>query len=183
MCMSIPLTGGMHSPRYADRAVITITRTFRLSMLHGLRSYRLPVIVQALLALVTHIRYSFHYVSGPTCRGSASLYVPPLNYKREGTQRYKGQALKHTDTDSIHSQYILHTVEVGYYAPAARTTLNPRVLVCSSIFQQTGKPLRPLLISRIRAGAFHHLAGGILPTDRCHGIGVLSPFQVVKNQQ
>jgi hypothetical protein len=88
-------------------------------MLHGLRSSRLPVIAQALLALVTHIIYSFHYVLGPTCRGSASLYVPPLNYKREGTQRYKGQALKHTDTDSIHSQYSLHTVEVGYYAPAA----------------------------------------------------------------
>jgi hypothetical protein len=24
-----------------------------------------------------------------TCRGSVSLYVPPLSYKREGTQRYK----------------------------------------------------------------------------------------------
>jgi hypothetical protein len=32
-----------------------------------------------------------HYAPGPACRGSASLYVPPLNYKREGTQRYKGQ--------------------------------------------------------------------------------------------
>jgi hypothetical protein len=91
-------------------------------MLHGLRSSRLPVIAQALLALVTHIIYSFHYVPGPTCWGSASLYVPPLNYKREGTQRYKGQALKHnihTLHTQLHSQYSLHTVEVGYYAPAA----------------------------------------------------------------
>jgi hypothetical protein len=48
-----------------------------------------------------------HYAPGPACRGSASLYVPPLNYKREGTQRYKGHA------------QLLHTVEVGYYAPAA----------------------------------------------------------------
>ena len=139
-----------------------------------------------LSAFTIHIMYSYHYALGLVCRGSASLYVPPLNYKREGTQRYKGQALKHnihTLHTQLHSQYSLHTVEVGYYAPAARTTLNPRVLVCSSIFQQTGKPLRPLLISRIMAGAFHHLAGGILPTDRCHGIGVLSPFQVVKNQQ
>jgi hypothetical protein len=31
----------------------------------------------ALLALVTPIMYSFHYAPGPTCRGSASLYVPP----------------------------------------------------------------------------------------------------------
>jgi hypothetical protein len=77
-------------------------------MQHGLRTSRLPVIAQALLALVTRITHSFHYVPGPTCRGSASLYVPPLNYKREGTQRYKDrftQALKDTDsTDTIHYQ-------------------------------------------------------------------------------
>jgi hypothetical protein len=30
------------------------------------------------------------FVPRPTCRGSVSLYVPPLNYKREGTLRYKG---------------------------------------------------------------------------------------------
>jgi hypothetical protein len=36
------------------------------------------------------------------------LYVPPLNYKREGTHRYKG-----------HDQYNLQTVDVGYYALAA----------------------------------------------------------------
>jgi hypothetical protein len=65
-----------------------------------------------LSALVIHIMYFFHYAPGPACRGSASLYVPPLNYKREGTQRYKGHA-------QSHRQYNLHTVEVGYYAPAA----------------------------------------------------------------
>jgi hypothetical protein len=62
-----------------------------------------------LSVLVIHIMYFFHYAPGPACRGSASLYVPPLNYKREGTQRYKGHAQTHT-------QYNLHTVEVGYYA-------------------------------------------------------------------
>jgi hypothetical protein len=101
--------------------LFTITRMFWLSMLHGLWSSRLPVIAQALLALVTHMIYSFHYVPGPTCWGSASLYVPPLNYKREGTQCYKGQV--HTQTlkltGFIHSQYNIHIVEVGYYAPAA----------------------------------------------------------------
>jgi hypothetical protein len=65
-----------------------------------------------LSALVIHIMCFFHYAPGPTCRGSASLYVPPLNYKREGTQRYKGDTLNYT-------QYNLHTVEVGYYAPVA----------------------------------------------------------------
>jgi hypothetical protein len=34
-----------------------------------------------LLALIIHIMYSFHYAHGPACRGSASLYVPPFNYK------------------------------------------------------------------------------------------------------
>jgi hypothetical protein len=48
-----------------------------------------------LSALVIHIMYFFHYAPGPACRGSASLYVPPLNYKRESTQRYK-DTLKHT---------------------------------------------------------------------------------------
>jgi hypothetical protein len=60
-----------------------------------------------LSTLIIHIMYSFHYAPGPTCRGSTSLYVPPLNYKREGTQRYKG-----------HAQYNLQIVDIGYYAPA-----------------------------------------------------------------
>jgi hypothetical protein len=65
-----------------------------------------------LSALVISIMYFFHYAPRPACRGSTSLYVPPLNYKREGTQRYKGHSKTHT-------QYSLYTVEVGYYALAA----------------------------------------------------------------
>jgi hypothetical protein len=60
-------------------------------------------------------RYSFHYVPGPICRGSASLYVPPLSYKREGTRRYKAS---HSDalrpsrsSPSSRVSAILHTVE------------------------------------------------------------------------
>jgi hypothetical protein len=33
--------------------------------------------------------YSLRFALGPTCRGSAPLYVPPLSYKREGTRHYK----------------------------------------------------------------------------------------------
>jgi hypothetical protein len=33
--------------------------------------------------------YSLRFAPGPTYRGSAPLYVPPLSYKREGTRRYK----------------------------------------------------------------------------------------------
>jgi hypothetical protein len=64
-----------------------------------------------LSALVIHIMYFFHYAPRPACRGSASLYVP---------QTIKGKAHNVTRTDSItHTQYSLHTVEVGYYAPVA----------------------------------------------------------------
>jgi hypothetical protein len=47
------------------------------------------------LAFTTHIMYSYHYAPRPACWGLASLYVLPLNYKREGTQRYKTHA-QHT---------------------------------------------------------------------------------------
>jgi hypothetical protein len=59
----------------------------RLSILCGLRSSWRPVITQVLLALIIHIMCSFHYALEPTCLGSAPLYVPPLNYKRERTHR------------------------------------------------------------------------------------------------
>jgi hypothetical protein len=45
---------------------------------------------------------------GPHVGAQRPCMYPFLNYKREGTQRYKG-----------HAQYNLHTVEVGYYALAA----------------------------------------------------------------
>jgi hypothetical protein len=62
------------------------------------------------LHLLFHIMYSYYYAPGPTCRGSASLYVPPLNYKRKDTQRYKGQTLKLTDSSS----QVLHTLNTTY---------------------------------------------------------------------
>jgi hypothetical protein len=49
------------------------------------------------IALATSIscsKYYICYVSGPTCRGSAPLYVPPLDYKREGTLRYKAGSFR-----------------------------------------------------------------------------------------
>jgi hypothetical protein len=48
---------------------------------------------------------------------------------------------------------------VGYYALAARTTLNPRVLLSSSFIDQQAKRLSPLLILGFRAGALRHPAG------------------------
>jgi hypothetical protein len=76
--------------------------------LRGLRTSWRPEIAQALLALVTPIMYFFHYAPGPTCWGSTSLYVPPLSYKSEDTQRYKADP-----QTSAQTQYNSQTVEYG----------------------------------------------------------------------
>ena len=70
-------------------------------------------------------------IVGPTCRGSNGCVRAPLRYKREAL------AVHGKDPDGpklfqpSHSRgkAIQHTVDVGYYAPAARTTLNPAVFL------------------------------------------------------
>ena len=65
------------------------------------------------------------------------MYAPPLRYKREAvaahyklSQTHSGLSTRHAKTlNLLRAQVIQHTVDVGYYAPAARTTLN---LLCSS---------------------------------------------------
>jgi hypothetical protein len=117
------------------------------------------------LALVTSIMYSLRFALGPTCRGSASLYVPPLGYKREGTQRYKADP---TRTLRLTSSYKLSSSQIQYNTQQWSRVLRSsgpnhskplRVHSCSSTIQQTGKTLRPLLILGFRAGAFRHPAG------------------------
>ena len=62
------------------------------------------------------------------------MYAPPLRYKGEALAAQE-QLSKHTQTYAglssklSQAQAIQHTVDVVYYAPAARTTLN---LLCSS---------------------------------------------------
>jgi hypothetical protein len=75
-----------------------------------------------ILALVTSIMYSLRFVPGPTCRGSASLYVPPLTYKREGTRRYKADSHRLSDSQ-VHTSSQAHSLNtthsgVRYYVPA-----------------------------------------------------------------
>jgi hypothetical protein len=113
----------------------------------------------------TDIRGSKHYilyVSGTTCRGPVPLCMPPFSYKREGMPRYT-----HTRNLRLTSSYkpssnTSHSGE-GYYAPTARTTLNPRVFLCTapSLHQSSETP-KPLLISGLRAGALNHPAGDLL---------------------
>jgi hypothetical protein len=87
----------------------------------------------------------------------------------------KGEAcdVTHTHTRNLRSHLRLASSykltsntshsEVGYYAPAARTTLNPCVFLSSSrSFQRSSKTPKPLLISGFRAGALRHPAGDLL---------------------
>ena len=72
------------------------------------------------------------------------MYAAPLRYKREALAAHRGDSDTDTPRLSQHTlgftpnnlalnllgaQAIQHTVDVGYYAPAARTILN---LLCSS---------------------------------------------------
>jgi hypothetical protein len=59
--------------------------------------------------------YSLHFAPGPTCRGSASLYVPPLSYKREGTRRYKASSLRPNGHAHTHSNSQVHTSSQAQY--------------------------------------------------------------------
>jgi hypothetical protein len=77
---------------------------------------------------ISSFKCYIHFVPGPTCRGSVPLCMPPFSYKRGGMRRYNTGSLR---LSSFHNNPT-HS-GVGYYAPAARTTLNPRVFLCSSI--------------------------------------------------
>jgi hypothetical protein len=117
-------------PCQAAHCVIPSTRSFPgAPKIHKSRT-----IGHKRIALTTNI-YSpkcyILYVHGPTCRGSVPLCMPPFSYKRGGMRRYK---LRPNSRHTLSSSYKLPSNTshsgVGYYAPAARTTLNPRVLSC-----------------------------------------------------
>jgi hypothetical protein len=112
----------------------------------------------------TDIRGSKHYilyVPGPTCRGPVPLCMPPSAIKGEACVVTHGRNLRlassyKPSSNTSHSG-------VGYYAPAARTTLNPRVFLCTApSLHQSSKTPKPLLISGLRAGALRHPAGDLL---------------------
>jgi hypothetical protein len=118
-CLSVPLAGGTSILPHALRS----SRLARyrgsssdISIMYGLRTLWRSEFAQALQALVI----SFHFAPGPTCRGSVSLYVPPLSYKREGTRRYKTHSLRCSQAHRFTQTLIQYThIGVGYYAPAA----------------------------------------------------------------
>jgi hypothetical protein len=122
---------------------------------------------------VLHPLYSWAHMSG-----LSTLVRAPLRYKRGGMQRYKGTDTHehnwtHLDTlrlnldlDLAQAHKFIRALKlntsqsgVGYYAPAARTTLNPCVFLSSSFIYRQAKRLSPLLILGFRAGALRHPAG------------------------
>ena len=72
-----------------------------------------------------------YYNVGPTCRRPNSCVRAPLRYKREALTVYRPSPDRHKLSQLSHSrgEAIQLTVDVGYYAPAARTTLNPAVFL------------------------------------------------------
>ena len=77
-----------------------------------------------------------YYIAGPTCRDPAQCTCSPWTYKRESTpartQALSDTALSHS-LETKGTQAIQYTVDVWYYAPAARTTLNLLCSLCSCI--------------------------------------------------
>jgi hypothetical protein len=83
-CLSIPLADSTPIlPRVLHSSWLACYRgsSRDISILYELRTLWRSEIAQALQALVI----SFHFAPRLTCRGSVSLYVPSLSYKREGT--------------------------------------------------------------------------------------------------
>jgi hypothetical protein len=136
-CLSIPLAGSTPVLRGAlcSSSLVHCQGNFRCTPMQ--RRPRISEHKEITLATsLSGSKYYIRYVPRPACRGSAPLYVPPFSYKRRGTQRYKTQT--HLDPAQAH-KFIqalkLNTSHsgVGYYAPVARTTLNPCVFLCSFI--------------------------------------------------
>jgi hypothetical protein len=132
-CLSIPLAGSTPVLRGAlcSSSLVRCQGNFRCTPM--LRRPQISGHKKIALAIkISCFKCYICYVPGPACRDSAPLYVPPFSYKRGGTQRYKTQT--HLDPAQAH-KFIqapeLNTSHsgVGYYAPAARTTLNPCVFL------------------------------------------------------
>jgi hypothetical protein len=94
------------------------------SLVHSQGSFRCTPILRGprisgrnKIALATDIscsKYYINYVLGPACQGSAPLYVPPLNYKRGRTQRYKAETQTRAHSDTLRRSQV-HTSSQAQY--------------------------------------------------------------------
>jgi hypothetical protein len=143
--LSIPLAGGARAtlqtthlssplPKQCARAarctvLIRCTRSFPL---HA-DLYRSWVSGRKKIAPAASISSYIRYVPGPTCRGSVLLYMSPFSYKREAcdvTTKAQSLGLDPSHTRQLKLSSNTTHSGVGYYAPAARTTLNSCVFLC-----------------------------------------------------
>jgi hypothetical protein len=109
-CLSVPLAGSTPMLRSAlcSSSLVRYQGSFRCTPM-----LRRPQISgRKEIALATSIgcyKYYIGYVPRPACRGSTTLYVPPLSYKRGGMQCYKADTLRLSDSQvhtSSQAQYI-----------------------------------------------------------------------------
>jgi hypothetical protein len=85
-----------------------------------------------------------HYAPGPTCQGSALLYTPPLCYKGGACNVTWGLNRQvRPKSSKTHNSSNTTQSGVGYYAPAARTTLNSCVFLCSFLHLATSNAQAP----------------------------------------
>ena len=89
------------------------------------------------------------------------MYAPPLRYKREVLAVHDNPLQTYSSSRELSLSFgkaIQHTVDVGYYAPVARTTLNLAVFIVflSEIELRLANPRVHTLWAR--AGAFRHPA-------------------------
>jgi hypothetical protein len=91
--------------------------------------------------------YSYiRYVPGPTCRAQYSCACPSLAIKWEAcdvTTQAGSLGLDPSDPSQLKLSSNTTHSGVGYYAPAARTTLNSCVFLCSFLHLATSRTLKP----------------------------------------
>ena len=97
---------------------------------------------------------------GPLVGVPAAMYAPPLRYKREALAVQGGlERTQHTSSLELsRGKAIQHIMDVGYYAPAARTTLNLAVFIVFLSEIELGLANPRVHTLRARAGAFRHPA-------------------------
>ena len=102
---------------------------------------------------------TLYCIVGPTCRGPNGCVRAPLRYKREALAVHGGIP-GHRLSQLSHSRgkAIQHTMDVRYYAPAARTTLNLAVFIV--FLGEIGLGLANPRVHTLwaRAGDFRHPA-------------------------
>src|SRR6185312_8842032 len=100
---------------------------------------------------------------GPPVGVPAAMYAPPLRYKREALAVQNKLMRSHTrarpsSLELSRGKAIQHIVDVGYYAPAARTTLNLDVFIVFLSEIELGLANPRVHTLSARAGAFRHPA-------------------------